>query len=416
MFKILFCGILLLSLTVPAFAEVPIEVLQNRLYAAPGGFDAGRIKELVKSAFQISRNEQHIFRVMVNVYGAESGLPDHLIVYILAKETYSYETARVNLLHGYRLGSIQRDYVEAPDEVDLLYDTYASCPDNTVEMVFATNLSSSQYPTAVKAVDYAASLAQSAGYNVKVLKGSAENKAAYANWLACSNLKMIGRVGHGSTSGIAVSDGTVDYNFFKGLGSSGLKNKVLYFNSCQTHNSPLEPAIVGAGVQKFVGGNVNLYVGPSEEVFKCWLNKVVSQKQAMTSSLPACEKSTGYPQSGAHGISGGGSDYCPASGSSSSSSSSSTSSSGGTACQSYTATNSQHVSAGRAYAQNVQSGCSTITNYYAVGSNQSLGSSGTTSTTLYTTDGGKTYRVGGCPGYEEGGGTGSGGGSGNGCN
>ncbi len=67
------------------------------------------------------------------------------------------------------------------------------------------------------------------------------------------------------------------------------------------------------------------------------------------------------------------------------------------ACQQYTATNGAHVTAGRAYTQSSGSGCNAVTTYYAKGSNENLGTSGTTSTTLFTNDNGTTYRVGSCP-------------------
>jgi hypothetical protein len=68
---------------------------------------------------------------------------------------------------------------------------------------------------------------------------------------------------------------------------------------------------------------------------------------------------------------------------------------GGQTCQNWGATNAQHVSAGRAYAQ-TGSGCEAATTYYAVGSNANLGTSASTTTTLYTTDG-QTYYQGSCP-------------------
>ena len=65
-------------------------------------------------------------------------------------------------------------------------------------------------------------------------------------------------------------------------------------------------------------------------------------------------------------------------------------------CQDWTATNDQHVSAGRAYTQ-TSSGCDTVITYYAVGSNENLGTSGSTSTTLFSEDNGATYHKGSCP-------------------
>lgn len=70
---------------------------------------------------------------------------------------------------------------------------------------------------------------------------------------------------------------------------------------------------------------------------------------------------------------------------------------GGDDCQQWTSTNAQHVNAGRAYTQQETVGCDSVTTYYAVGSNTSLGTSGSSTTTLNTSDGGNSYYVGSCP-------------------
>lgn len=387
--KLLLCVLFLVSAGVPAYADVPVDFIGNRLYA-PSGFDAERIKNVVRSAFQLEKNEQRLHRVTVSVRFADGDLPDHLIVHLLDKDTYSFETARVNLRNGYKVRSIQRNYTETEEE-DRLYATYGTCPDNSVDMVFGTNLTGGDYPTAVAAINYAADLAESLGYKVKKLWGREENRAAYDNWFACPNVKLFGRVGHGNQSAIYVDDGTVDYNYFRSLGPNGLANKVLNINSCLTHNSPLEPAIVGAGVQKYIGGNRSLYVGQSEEVFKCWLNSVLNHGQSMSSSLATCERNH-YAYTGAFGISGNGNDYFTADGGGGGDN-------GGNNgdCQEYTATNSQHASAGRAYTQNVQNGCDMETHYLAAGSNMDLGTSGSSTMTLYTQNG-STYYLGTCSG------------------
>lgn len=67
-------------------------------------------------------------------------------------------------------------------------------------------------------------------------------------------------------------------------------------------------------------------------------------------------------------------------------------------CEQWSATNDQHVAAGRAYVQSETLGCGTVTTtYYAVGSNINLGASGFATTMLHSTDGGQTYMVGNCP-------------------
>lgn len=63
-------------------------------------------------------------------------------------------------------------------------------------------------------------------------------------------------------------------------------------------------------------------------------------------------------------------------------------------CAQWTANNSNHRDAGRAYARTERMGCDWVTSYYAVGSDEALGSDSTI-TTLYTNDG-ETYRKGSC--------------------
>ncbi len=64
-------------------------------------------------------------------------------------------------------------------------------------------------------------------------------------------------------------------------------------------------------------------------------------------------------------------------------------------CQEWTATNSQHVAAGRAYTQQ-SGGCAVAIDYYVVGSNDHLGTDGNAVTTLSSRDNGRTYQTGGC--------------------
>ncbi len=66
-------------------------------------------------------------------------------------------------------------------------------------------------------------------------------------------------------------------------------------------------------------------------------------------------------------------------------------------CQEWTAANSAHVSANRAYVETGTLGCRETTVYYAVGSKEELGRSAAAETTLYSDDGGENYHVGTCP-------------------
>ncbi len=100
-----------------------------------------------------------------------------------------------------------------------------------------------------------------------------------------------------------LSDGNLTFSWFDGLANDALSPAVVYFNSCQTFNAPLQPAVMKAGARTFVGGKVNLLIGKSEEVFECFWTKVLKEKKPMGKSLRDCEK-VNYPIANAHGLSG----------------------------------------------------------------------------------------------------------------
>ncbi|MGD8837065.1 MAG: hypothetical protein PVJ19_19135, partial [Desulfobacteraceae bacterium] len=300
--------ILLVSVSL-ASADVPINIFPNNSYWAASDTKQedkeDKINTIINENFYL--DEEILHKANVKVQYSDDGSADHLVVYLLSKTTYSADTYRVNLNEDFSVDSIISNYKEQQSHYDQDTKlTYATCPDDSVDMVFST--AETSIPTALAGINTAVEIAESQGYNVEELIGSEENTTAIKNWLACDNLILYGRIGHGDSSGIVLDDGYLNYSYFQGLSSTALNDKAMYFNSCEVHNNPLEPAIVDAGVQKFVGGDVELLIGTSEEVFKCWMQKVIVDGGAMTSSLASCEDEVNY-QSGAHGISGDGSDY-----------------------------------------------------------------------------------------------------------
>ncbi len=173
---------------------------------------------------------------------------------------------------------------------------YASCPNSSIDTYWTTECST--ISTAVAAVDTNHSAAVSRGYKSIKAIGSGESLTNVLNYLSCSNLKLWGRVGHGYTGGLQLTAGQM-LSDFPGV---SIKSGV-YANSCQAHNPPFEGKVLGAGARFFISGDVNLKIGSSEEVFKCWWNKAKDQHN-VCSALSACEKETGYKWPGDHGCSG----------------------------------------------------------------------------------------------------------------
>ncbi len=226
-----------------------------------------------------------------------------MIVNLLHKKSYSADTVKVNLDKDGNATSVETDYAGTTTPATTAA-TYGTCPDSTVDMVFATM--HTEISTAIESVDHGGTVAKAAGYNVKVIKGAGETIQATLDWLSCPNLIFYYRVGHGAKDKIIVKDGDVTYTAIKNLGTTALNEKLVLFNSCQTHNSPLEPAVVAAGVQKYIAGDTDLMIGPSEKVSMCIMDKVVTNKSTITAAMNACAQATSGE--GTFAISGSGSD------------------------------------------------------------------------------------------------------------
>ena len=144
--------------------------------------------------------------------------------------------------------------------------------------------------------------ATDAGLNSKKLLGAAANRSNYKAYLT-SGIKGFVNIGHGFTGGIILDDGTLTATWFNGLAGRPVQPAVVYFNSCQVFNPPLQPAVMQAGARTYVGGIVNLGIGTSEEVCKCFWQRSLTLLKGMKINLTQCEKEK-YPTQGAHGFSG----------------------------------------------------------------------------------------------------------------
>jgi len=347
-FTMAVCATWLLMLVgaTPGLAAVPIEIFPNQHWGQKH-LDAAQINKIVNKqvwnaarekvkaktaskttksiqdtvSLQYITGEDEYHKAKVKMAYDDTGAADHLVVYLLSKTSYSVETIRVDLDNNYGVSKVTTNYDTSLEDLQYTIqadDSYAggTCPDTTVDMVFGST-EASDIRTAGQAVDNAAKIGRDAGYNVVTLKDSEENIQNVKDWLACENLIVFGRVGHGYENGIVLDDGELKNDHFESLSSTALNNNLVYFNSCLVHNDPLEPAIVNAGAQKYIGGDVNLSIGPSEDVFICVMDRVINDGDAISTSLTECEQQHYRNQSqvrgsdgiGDHGISGNGSDY-----------------------------------------------------------------------------------------------------------
>jgi hypothetical protein len=284
-------------------AKVPIIILATAGKAEYSAAERRRIREAVKNRLLLPSKEPY-HKVLVAVKHRHDGAPRFLLAFLLRSDTYTAEIARIDVDAEYRVRSITLLGGDEGREADIVFPeahAASSWAARRVDMVFGTPVP--EIKTAKAAVEFAYKLAHRLGYKVVKLVGKSASVANYRKYLS-GHLRAFGHVGHGSAGGIALSNGFLWWNWFDGLTNIPLSPAVVYFNSCETLNPPLQPAVMKAGARTFIGAKDDmLTIGPSEDVFKCFWTTVLKEKRPMRRSLKDCEKAH-FPVIGEHGLSG----------------------------------------------------------------------------------------------------------------
>ena len=236
--------------------------------------------------------------VKVKVKRKDDGSPNYLVAYMLRKDTYTADVVKIDVDQNYKVKGTEENYDDSLDDDDeggAGGITYSE----QVDFIAATPVP--EIPTAKAAVETLHLLAVNAGLVSKKLLGEDASVGNYRHYLT-SGLKGFVNIGHGNSNGIVLDDGVLNHTWFASLSGKPLAPAVVYFNSCQVFNPPLQPAIMNVGARTFIGGIPNLLIGPSEEVCKCFWKGVMAT-EGMGKALKDCEKKH-YPTQGAHGISG----------------------------------------------------------------------------------------------------------------
>lgn len=306
----------------PDNTQVPIRIIgsQEGFYDQDMGEEA-QITDLVRQRVLPTREGEYL-RVDVKVRRTPQGQPDHLVAYLLRKDIYLAEVVRVDVDRAYEVAGVEEDYVEdVPDKppeddwdeespvefiapsADAVDESLGPAEDDYgLEFVAATPVP--EIPTAKAAVMALHNLATSVGLRSAYLLGPRASVAAYKSHLT-SGLKGFVNIGHGNTSSIILSDGALPASWFSTQPANALSPTVVYFNSCQVFNDPLKPAVMSAGARTYIGGIVNLAIGPSEDVCRCFWDRTLGGRPSprMKPALTNCENKH-YPMPKAHGIAG----------------------------------------------------------------------------------------------------------------
>jgi hypothetical protein len=284
--------------------NVEIRVLASgkTAYRSLDSGDESRVAEAIRTRV-LPAAEGVYSRVDVKIRRNPDKTPKYLIAYLLRKDIYLAEVVRVDVQSDFKVKGATWGY-EVSEEDNEEEDELLSAADegyaSPFEFVVGTPVP--DIPTAKAAVEYLHNLFIRLGFQSKMLLGPEATVANYKMYLT-SGLKGFINIGHGNSNEIVLHDGTLNATWFNTVACQDVTPAVVYFNSCQVHNEPLRASVMKAGARTFIGGIVNLLIGPSEDVCKCFWGTVLATTIPMGNALCKCEKEK-YPKEGAHGISG----------------------------------------------------------------------------------------------------------------
>ncbi len=247
-----------------------------------------------------AKAEYHSVKVKVKRKGNQT--PEYLLAYMLRKDTYTAEVVRIDVNGDYNVKAIKEDYDDIDDYDDEDDGIEGASTGEYAVYDFVAATPCPEIPTAKQAVQKLHELATRAGLKSKMLLGADATVANYRQYLA-SGLKGFVNIGHGNPNEIILHDGRLRSAWFLSQSGRPVSPAVVYFNSCQVFNNPLQPAVMHSGARTFIGGIVNLLIGASEEVCKCFWTKILKTSSHMGNALQTCERDK-YPNIGDHGISG----------------------------------------------------------------------------------------------------------------
>ncbi len=283
--------------------KVEVKIIGSpKQYARADSGDEPRVADIIRKQV-LPKSDAEYYRADVKIRRKADGTPQYLIAYLLRKDVYLAEVVKVDVDAELEVTGTAWSYDDSGEQEEEPEGGFAyteeeyACP---YDIVLGTPVP--EIATAKAAVEAIAAEAAAAGMKCKILLGAEASLANYRNYLTCG-LKGFVNVGHGNTTGIVLADGFLNKDWFNSVAGKAVKPAIVYFNSCQVHNDPLKSAVMNAGARTFIGGIVNLLIGPSEAVCKCFWTNVLTTSANMGDILHKCEQDH-YPAEGAHGICG----------------------------------------------------------------------------------------------------------------
>ena len=263
--------------------ETPIIILKSKVHKI--GVPAKEIISEIRKRFDTQKYRE----IKVQPIYDDSGDPDHLLIYLLAKQHHHVTFARADVDEDYHFLSIDQPY--RPTSADLEEQpgdesTPTTCPDPSVQFIaFAPNNESTEQEITKEVADAAAA------HKLKTVVLALEHatRQNYLAYMSCPNVRGNFYDGDADPTVITTTDGLISYeNFDTTLKQKFAKRMTNIWLACEAYNDPMLTSVAEhAESRKYAAGINDLMVGPSDRAAACAMEAALDGKP-MTQSFHDC--------------------------------------------------------------------------------------------------------------------------------
>lgn len=303
LFLCLFLLVLALLGSSLSYAAVPIKVLPTKS-VIPSKDTIQQIKKIITTHFNLNSVREIRVQLIVN----KKHQPDHLLVYLLAKQQHKVEMARVDVDADLNVLAVQRHYrldISDMDEQPGVSSNKAKCPDESIEFIsFCPNDDNLEQSITVKVAKAAEAKPLK---TIRLLLDDA-TRQNYLNYMKCPQLKGNFYDGDANPELITTVDGFISASDLDKTLPNQFNFKVTnIWLACEAFNDPMKTTMLSTvQSQKYAAGVNDLLVGPSDRTAACTMIAGIAGK-SLTDSFKACFAKYDDPED-QWGFDGGGSD------------------------------------------------------------------------------------------------------------
>ena len=266
-----------------------------------------KIDQLINETVSVNLYRQVKAQVIYN----KAGKPDHILIFLFARQYHSFKVSRININSNYGFVSFVQDYQLTHEDVAQRpgMPSSVACPDPSIQFIsIAPNDVMPDRNDQQYAIE-ADKAAKAKGLHTVLLLGKDATSANWLNYMSCPKLEGNFYDGDANPSAVVTRDGYLTNKDFSTTLKGKFRLKVTnIWLACEAYNDPMKSAVINdAQAQKYAAGISDLLCGPSDRTAVCTMEDALNGSEIST-SFSKCYKQNDKRED-KWGLGGNGSDY-----------------------------------------------------------------------------------------------------------